>query len=85
MTVYQEAYQLISQLPNESVKHLVVLLRSMTRARGAEPASMRLGAGKGVIVDAPDFDAWDGEAAALFEGALSRTTRCLWDTKNPAF
>ena len=68
MTVYQEAYQLISQMSNESVKHLVVLLKSMTRAHGAAQSAMRLGAGKGVIVDTPDFDAWDGEAAALFEG-----------------
>ena len=72
MTVYQEAYQLISKMPNESVKHLVELLRSMTPERlrgcGAEQTSARLGAGRGIIVDAPDFDAWDGEAAALFEG-----------------
>ncbi len=77
MTVYQEAYQLISKMPDESVRHLVELLKSMTpeflRGRtneqiAAAPATKRLGAGKGIIVDSPDFDKWDAEAAALFEG-----------------
>ena len=78
MTAHQEAYQLISKMPDESVKHLVGLLKSMTpdflSARKGEDdvrsqASKRLGAGKGVIVDTPNFDAWDGEVAALFEGS----------------
>lgn len=80
MTVYQEACQLINQMPDESVRHLVELLKSMTpdylRRRtdeqiAAAPVFKRLGAGKGIIVDSPDFDKWDAEAAALFEdGAL---------------
>ena len=77
MTAHQEAYQLISKMPDESVKHLVGLLKSMApdflSARKGEDdvrlqASKRLGTGKGVIVDSPNFDAWDGEVAALFEG-----------------
>ena len=77
MTVYQEAYQLISKMPDESVKHLVELLKSMTpeflRGHANEQSTAalvtkRLGAGKGIIVDSPDFDKWDAEAAALFEG-----------------
>lgn len=78
MTAHQEAYQLISKMPDESVKHLVELLKSMTpdflSVRKGEDdvqpqASKRLGAGKGVIVDSPNFDAWDGDVAVLFEGS----------------
>ncbi len=78
MTVYQEAYKLISQMPDESVRHLVNLLKSMSSASGMRegernsvaPAPMRIGAGKGIIVDSPDFDKWDVEVAALFEGNM---------------
>lgn len=78
MTVRQEAYQLINRMPDESVKHLVELLKSMTpdflSVRKGETdvrlqVSKRLGAGRGIIVDSPNFDAWDGEVAALFEGS----------------
>ena len=77
MTIYQEAYQLISQLPDESVRHLVNLLKSMTQTTVLEhpgekydttQTPMRIGAGKGIIVDSPDFDKWDAEVAELFEG-----------------
>ena len=76
MTVRQEAYQLISKMPDESVKHLVELLKSM--APGILPVQeveseyprlyQRLGAGKGIITDVPAFDKWDEEVTALFEG-----------------
>ena len=68
MTIHQEAYQLISQMPDESVKHLVNLLKSMTETnvlkQTSEPynitqAPKRIGAGKGIISDSPDFDKWD--------------------------
>lgn len=76
MTLQQEAYQLISKMPEESVKHLVELLKSMApnilSVQNAEAKSprlyQRLGAGKGVITDVPAFDKWDEEVAALFEG-----------------
>lgn len=76
MTAQQEAYQLISRMPDESVKHLVELLKSMApnilSVQNAEAKSprlyQRLGAGKGVITDVSAFDKWDEEVAALFEG-----------------
>lgn len=76
MTVQQEAYQLISKMPDESVRHLVDLLKSMApnilSAQNTENERsrlhQRLGAGKGIITDAPAFDKWDEEVAALFDG-----------------
>lgn len=76
MTVQQEAYQLISRMPDESVRHLVELLKSMApnilsvQNGEAKPSRLyqRLGAGKGIITDVPAFDKWDDEVTALFEG-----------------
>ena len=76
MTVRQEAYQLISRMPDESVRHLVELLKSMApnilsvQNGEAKPSRLyqRLGAGKGIITDVPAFDKWDDEVTALFEG-----------------
>ena len=76
MTAQQEAYQLISKMPDESVRHLVELLKSMApnivsmQNSEAKPHRLyqRLGAGKGIITDVPAFDKWDDEVAALFEG-----------------
>ncbi len=68
----QEAYQMISLMPEEGVQHLVEFLKNM----GVKPFtkhdvtrnSMRIGAGVGTIVDTPNFDKYDAEIAALFEG-----------------
>ena len=76
MTLQQEAYQLISRMPDESVRHLVELLKSMApnilsvQNGEAKPSRLyqRLGAGKGIITDVPAFDKWDDEVTALFEG-----------------
>lgn len=73
MTAHQEAYNMISKMPDESVKILLGLLRNMapaflTGAPKEGSAAQRIGAGKGVIVDSPNFDALDGEVTALFEG-----------------
>ena len=82
MTVHQEAYQLISRMPDESVRHLVELIKSMNPVFPVEMqveskpvfqsiASWRIGAGKGVIIDPPDFDAWDEEVSELFLGGAT--------------
>ena len=63
-------------MPDESVKHLVELLKSMVpnilsvQNAEAKPSRLyqRLGAGKGIITDVPAFDRWDEEVAAPFEG-----------------
>jgi len=72
LTARQEAHMLISIMPEEQVKHLVDFLKSSNLGRSAsrttEHKSMRIGAGKGVIFDSPNFDKYDSEIAALFEG-----------------
>ena len=78
MSAHQEAYLLISKMPEESVRLLLELIHNMTPAfrLGVQAesevknsdTSCRLGAGKGIITDPVDFDRWDDEIAALFEG-----------------
>ena len=70
MTARQEAYNLISILPDDSVKLLVELLKKMLPASSmaAEPdAPVRFGLGKGILTDPADFDRWDAEIADVFE------------------
>jgi hypothetical protein len=70
MTARQEAYQLISKLPDDTVIYLVELLKRMPPEAAASSdigAPVRLGLGKGVITDPADFDLWDAELAAMFE------------------
>lgn len=71
MTARQEAYQLISKLPDDTVIDLVALLKKLPPASenascGAAP--VQFGLGKGLLSDPDDFDLWDAEIAAMFEG-----------------
>lgn len=71
MTARQEAYQLISKLPEDTVINLVELLKkiplaSMNASKGGKP--VQFGLGKGLITDPDGFDLWDEEIAAMFEG-----------------
>ncbi len=71
MTARQEAYHLISKLPDDTVMYLVELLRRMpsspVKSSGSE-VPVRFGLGKGIITDPADFDLWDEEITDLFEG-----------------
>ena len=71
MTVRQEAYQLISKLPEDTVGFLVELLKRMppSSVNTSDAGSpVQFGLGKGLITDPPGFDLWDGEIAAMLEG-----------------
>ena len=73
MTARQEAYDLIRILADDSVKLLVELLKKMlpvssAAAKVESNAPVRFGLGKGILTDPADFDRWDGEIAAMFEG-----------------
>ena len=74
MTARQEAYNLINKMPDDSVSVLVELLKRLlpvpAEASGAA-SPVRFGLGKGVITDPADFDCWDAEIAAMFEGNLA--------------
>ena len=73
MNVQQEACNLISKMPDESVQFLIELINNMAPAfrTGSQEmpkvdVSQRIGAGKGIITDHPDFDKWDSEVSDLF-------------------
>ena len=73
MTARQEAYDLIRILPDDSVGPLVALLKKMlpassTAIKVESNAPVRFGLGKGILTDPTDFDRWDAEIAAMFEG-----------------
>ena len=75
MNAHQEAYNLISKMPDESVRFLIDLINKMTpsfRTGSSETAqsdvSQRIGTGRGVITDPVDFDLWDNEVNALLDG-----------------
>lgn len=74
MTARQEAYQLISNLPDDTVTFLVELLKRMSPSslKSPDPGTpVRFGLGKGIITDPADFDLWDAEIAAMFESDLT--------------
>lgn len=82
MTVQQEAWNLIREMPDESVKFIIELIHNMTpafrtgmKADGTDTTqakqfdvSKRFGAGIGIITDPEQFEQWDKEIAELFEG-----------------
>lgn len=75
MNAHQEAYNLISKMPDESVRFLIDLINKMTpsfRTGSSETAqpdvSQRIGTGRGIITDPVDFDRWDNEVNALLDG-----------------
>ena len=71
MTARQEAYHLISKLPDDTVISLVELLKKMppeVENASCSGTPIQFGLGKGLITDPDGFDLWDAEIAALFEG-----------------
>lgn len=71
MTLQQEATNLISDLPDDSIRFIIEMIQRMknpiTVQKKTNALVFGIAEGKFAIPDA--FDEWDAEIADLFEGA----------------